>query len=201
MSIARLLSRFGSLLGSDGKVPLAGLSSDVSTAISNATPSGAVAFFAMNTAPTGWIKANGAAISRTTYASLFAAIGTTFGAGNGSTTFVLPDLRGEFPRGWDDARGIDSGRAFGSSQTDALQAHSGEFHLVGGSLDGANFGWYGDLVNGVFTYGASANAVIGSHSGNAAYTTRNVRFDVANVARTAAETRSRNIALLACIKF
>lgn len=79
-------------------------------------PSGAVMHFAMSSAPTGWLKANGAAVSRTTYASLFSAIGTTFGSGDGSTTFNVPDLRGEFTRGWDDGRGVDSGRAFGSAQ-------------------------------------------------------------------------------------
>lgn len=88
-------------------------------------PSGAVMTFAMNTAPTGWLKANGAAVSRTTYAALFSAIGTTFGVGNGSTTFNLPDLRGEFMRGWDDGRGVDSGRAFGSAQLDQMQKITG----------------------------------------------------------------------------
>lgn len=78
---------------------------------------GSVSTFAMSTPPAGWLKANGAAVSRSTYAALFAAIGTTFGAGDGSTTFNLPDLRGEFVRGWDDGRGLDSGRAFGSSQS------------------------------------------------------------------------------------
>lgn len=79
-------------------------------------PAGAVQYFAMNTAPSGWLKANGQAVSRTTYATLFSAIGTTFGSGDGSATFNVPDLRGEFLRGWDDSRGIDSGRAFGSWQ-------------------------------------------------------------------------------------
>lgn len=87
------------------------------------TQAGEVAFFARNTAPTGYLKANGAAVSRTAYATLFAAIGTTFGAGDGSTTFNLPDLRGEFIRGWDDGRGVDSGRAFGSYQTDEIKSH------------------------------------------------------------------------------
>jgi microcystin-dependent protein len=52
-----------------------------------------------DTAPTGWFLCDGSAISRTTYASLFAKIGTTFGIGNGSTTFNIPDLRGIFIRG------------------------------------------------------------------------------------------------------
>jgi phage-related tail fiber protein len=84
---------------------------------------GMVGGFARNTAPPGWLKANGAAVSRTTYAALFAAIGTTFGAGDGATTFNVPDLRGEFVRGWDDGRGIDSGRAFGSTQKGSLTSY------------------------------------------------------------------------------
>ena len=82
-----------------------------------AAPTGSVYTFAGSTVPTGWLKCNGALLSRTTYAALFAVIGTTYGAGDGSTTFALPDLRGEFVRGFDDARGIDSGRTLGSSQS------------------------------------------------------------------------------------
>ena len=76
------------------------------------------------TAPSGYLKCNGAAVSRTTYADLFAIIGTTHGSGDGSTTFNVPDLRGEFVRGWDDSRGVDSGRSFGSSQSDANKQHN-----------------------------------------------------------------------------
>lgn len=87
-------------------------------------PPGAIIHFARNTAPTGYLKANGAAVSRTTYAALFAAIGTTWGAGDGVSTFNIPDLRGVFVRGWDDARGIDSGRAFASYQDQDNAPHS-----------------------------------------------------------------------------
>ena len=86
------------------------------SAVAVGIPSGAVMTFAMNTAPTGWLAANGATVSRTTYASLFSAIGTTFGVGDGSTTFKLPDLRGYFARGMDNGRGVDTGRVFGSNQ-------------------------------------------------------------------------------------
>jgi phage-related tail fiber protein len=128
----------------------------------------------MNTAPSGYLKANGAAVSRTAYAALFAAIGTTFGVGDGSTTFALPDLRGEFIRGWDDSRGVDSGRVFGSAQLDALQQH--------------------DHANSLFAVGGSAVGADG-----ASYTLRTA--GPVTGARTATETRSRNVALLACIKF
>ncbi|QPB08629.1 tail protein [Burkholderia phage Mica] len=79
-------------------------------------PAGMVMYFAGSAAPAGWLKANGAAISRTAYGALFARIGTTYGAGDGANTFNLPDLRGEFLRGFDDGRGIDPSRAFGSMQ-------------------------------------------------------------------------------------
>lgn len=66
--------------------------------------------------PAGYLELAGQAISRTTYSALFALFGTTYGAGDGSTTFNLPDLRGEFVRGWDHGRGVDSGRTLGSFQ-------------------------------------------------------------------------------------
>ena len=56
--------------------------------------------YASSNIPTNWLECNGAAISRTTYSALFAAIGTTWGSGDGSTTFNLPETRGLFPRGW-----------------------------------------------------------------------------------------------------
>ena len=62
-------------------------------------PPGMIAPYAGKTAPEGWLLCDGSAVSRTTYAALYAAIGTTYGAGNGSTTFTLPDLRGRVPAG------------------------------------------------------------------------------------------------------
>jgi len=86
-------------------------------------PTGAAIPFFGGTVHTGFLKANGAAISRTAYAVLFAEIGTVYGVGDGTTTFNLPDSRGEFLRGFDDASGVDAGRALGSWQADAMQGH------------------------------------------------------------------------------
>ncbi|MGR3484072.1 MAG: phage tail protein, partial [Paracoccaceae bacterium] len=77
---------------------------------------GQVAHFAQAAPPDGWLVCDGAAVSRAAYAALYAAIGTTYGAGDGSTTFDLPDLRGEFLRGLDGGRGVDPGRTLGSAQ-------------------------------------------------------------------------------------
>lgn len=94
------------------------------TALPQAVPTGSVHMMATTTAPSGYLKCNGSAISRTTYAALFAIIGTAHGNGDGSSTFNVPDLRGEFVRGWDDGRGIDSGRNFGTSQSDNNKQHN-----------------------------------------------------------------------------
>lgn len=76
---------------------------------------GDVKYVAANSIPSGWFKANGASVNRTTYSALFAVIGTTYGFVD-AATFNLPDLRGEFLRAFDDARGTDPARVFGSAQ-------------------------------------------------------------------------------------
>lgn len=156
--------------------------------VPSSVPAGAVIYVAQNSAPSGYVKANGAAVSRTTYASLFAAIGTTFGVGDGSTTFNIPDLRGEFARGWDDGRGVDAGRVFGSTQTDALQ------NITGSALVRTP----GSPVSGALTLTGSSSV---NYGGSAAASQSTLGFDASLVARTATETRSRNVALLACIKY
>lgn len=177
--------------------------------LGNAINAGTVAYLGMSTAPTGWLKANGAAISRTTYAALFTAIGTTYGAGDGSTTFNIPDLRGEFPRGWDDGRGVDSGRAFGSAQTDQLQRITGQFT---GSLLTTNSGTA--VANKAGAFNVSPTWAISEQTGLNLYQTgqgsgvsQRYGFDSgaspdARVSSTTSgETRARNVALLACIKY
>lgn len=93
--------------------------------IANSVPSGGVLAFARSSAPAGWLVADGSAVSRSTYVDLFNAIGTTFGSGNGSTTFNLPNIQGAVVRGWNGSgSGVDTGRAFGSMQQPQNQAHT-----------------------------------------------------------------------------
>lgn len=160
--------------------------------VATGTPPGAVLYFARQTAPTGWLLANGAAVSRTTYARLFEAVGTLYGTGDGSTTFNLPDLRGEFIRGWDNGRGVDSGRTFGTSQLDAFQGHFHNLKTDNGiqiALDGGG---------GTGTLNLRADGAPASPLGQAQEVLTN---GVDGTPRTAPETRPRNVALLACIKF
>ncbi|THG81515.1 phage tail protein [Pseudomonas sp. A-1] len=184
---------------------------------------GQVATFAMSAAPSGWLKANGAAVSRITYAALFASIGTLYGTGNGSTTFNLPDLRGQFPRYWDDGRGIDTGRALGSDQDGAIQSHGhtgstgangGHTHTGSTSTDGAHSHdvpvhsgiWPSD---GPTPWGSSAEPNTSKASGTSGSHGHILNINpvpdhthpVTINATGGAETRPRNTALLACIKY
>ena len=138
-------------------------------------PAGAVMPFAMNSAPAGWLAADGTAVSRSTYATLFAAISTTHGVGDGSTTFNLPDLRGIFVRGSGDQTisGTTYSGTFASKQQDDLKSHT---HTVFGA-QGGPFTSTGIYLSGV----SGTNVTSGSTGGT--------------------ETRPANIALLYCIKF
>lgn len=142
-----------------------------------ATPAGAVMAFAMNSAPNGWLACNGSNVSRTTYAALFSAIGTTYGSGDGSTTFALPDLRGYFLRGSGTNSDGTAAGTFGEKQADGIKEHSHRFGY--------------NLVTGV----ASGNGPLTQLGGATAY-------DLAMVPGTSStDTRPKNIAMLYCIKF
>jgi microcystin-dependent protein len=149
-------------------------------------PAGAIMPFAMSTAPAGWLQCDGSAVSRTTYADLFTAIGTTFGDGDESTTFNLPDLRGEFIRGWADDRSVDTGRTFGSSQLDAFQGH---FHTVSGQEEFQR------------QLGTGGRAFRGTADRTLPLVTEPMTDGTNGTPRTAAETRPRNVALMYCIKY
>jgi len=101
-------------------------------------PVGSIFCRAFSVVPAGYLECNGAAVSRTTYSALFALIGEYYGAGNGSTTFNLPDLRGEFIRGFDNGRGVDSGRSIGTLQTADNNSHSHGYTNTGITVSGAN---------------------------------------------------------------
>jgi microcystin-dependent protein len=192
----------------------------------NPEMTGQVAYFAMTTPPNGWLKANGAELSRTIYAALFAVIGTTFGSGDGSTTFNLPDLRGQFLRAWDDGKGIDPERGFGSAQSDDNKAHSHEassntagshshsgtaassgahthtmtFEDPDGSYDGDN------ALNPQYTpYGTKTTMTTsssGSHTHSISINTNGSHSHSITINQSGGnESRPKNIALLACIRY
>ncbi|MHB0819839.1 phage tail-collar fiber domain-containing protein [Stutzerimonas stutzeri] len=163
-------------------------------------PAGMVAYFCKLAAPPGWLKANGAEVSRTAYADLFAAIGATYGAGNGFDTFNLPDLRGEFIRGLDDGRGVDAGRGLGTAQADQNKEHD---HASTTTSAG------GHAHSGSYQ-ATSYSGAPGAATGNG-FTNRTTSFSTStagahvhgvNIEKSGGnEARPRNVALLPCIKY
>ena len=220
---------------------------------------GQCAHFAQATPPPGWLKRNGAAVSRVTYADLFAEIGVIYGAGDGSTTFNLPDARGLVDRGLDEGRGLDAGRGLGTFQDQDNKSHShltndaGHAHNVydpshsHGHNDPAHSHWAGTDLQGNHDHASGWNAnnggAYGLQFGSAAYSGsiaiwggdgarrtdangnhgHNVTVNASglglaiygsgtgigiygsgtgiSIQASGSETRMRNIALLACIKY
>jgi microcystin-dependent protein len=163
-------------------------------------PAGTVAYYAATTPPTGWLKANGAILPRAyPYDKLFAAIGLTWTkTGDGPTNFRLPDLRGQFIRGWNDGISngnpananptttVDAGRVFGDTQADAFKSHThnSSFNVIGhknGFITNANYFNQG-LINTDYGAGSSPYESTSGSTGDI-------------------ETRPTNVSLLACIKY
>lgn len=111
---------------------LVSLNADGTGKASILNPVGVIQMYGAAAAPSGWLLCNGAAVSRTTYAALFAVVGTTFGVGDGSTTFNVPDLQGRFPVGLGthgdvNALGDNEGEATVGNRTPA-HTHTGPSH-------------------------------------------------------------------------
>lgn len=154
--------------------------------------------FASQDIPDGWLECNGAEISRTTYENLFNKIGEIYGSGDGVNTFNIPDLRGEFIRGFDNTRGVDVGRVFASSQTDSLQNITGTLGMSYSAIRGE------EGKTGVFIGSSNANGNnISAPSFPTSQPHGTLNFDASNSsgARTSSETRPRNIAMKYVIKY
>jgi microcystin-dependent protein len=171
----------------------------------NATPPGTVVAFAGPTVPSGWLLCDGSAVSRTTYAGLFGAIGVANGGGDGTTTFNLPDYRGLFLRGVDGAAGRDPesatraspqagvaavtggagnpGNLVGSVEEDALQDH---YHMLNG-IAAQYYPGADDMLGGTYATRVSGGQISQTQS-------------PAN-ANLASETRPRNVYVNYLIKF
>lgn len=168
---------------------------------------GEVFWYAGNTAPFGSLVADGSTVSRSTYAALYAAIGTIHGTGDGSTTFHLPKVSGRVIRGRDGGVALDPDRAsrtagatggsagdsVGSVQDDALQDFSGtiSFAIDRRNLSGAS---------GAFALTGSGSSLLAVGTGAAGATGLSFSASAAG-ARTSTETRMKNIYLLPCIAY
>lgn len=159
---------------------------------------GMIAPFAMSTPPTGWLACDGSAISRSTYADLFTAIGTTWGAGDGSSTFALPDLEGAFLRGTGShntsnmSNGSDfAGPSVGSFDNDMFQGHAHSLYSKGGYGNSDQIVALRNAISGTGVYAIAErqNLVRGA-----------VQYNY-NSPRIGAETRPFNAGVKYCIKF
>lgn len=189
-------------MGSDGRlfVPVA----------ADIIPPGMTAAFDRNTAPAGWLKNNGALLLRTTYAALDAAIycgdannpTAEWGYRTNSTDTVrsttgthirLRDSRGEFTRGWDDGRGVDSGRSLWAAQAQAFQSHN---HSI-------NDPAHTHLLAGGPNAPGSGTAAPAAQSGTPGYISglQSALTGVTVLSAGGTETRPRNQAALICIKY
>lgn len=163
--------------------------SALADAVEQAVPAGTVITTARASAPTGYLKCDGSAVSRATYADLFAAIGTTYGAGDGSTTFLVPDLRGEFVRGLDDGRGVDTGRGLGTAQGGAIESHT---HFTASPTQADNVTLTsGNSIARTDNAGGDTDYILSGASGPSIGLSSSTGDT---------ETRPRNVALLYCIK-
>jgi microcystin-dependent protein len=120
-----------------------GVTSAIQTQLTTNTPVATIVMYGAAAAPTGWLLCDGTAVSRTTYAALFAVIGTEYGTGDGSTTFTLPDLKGRAPVGYGAGSGLtnrnDLGAKFGTETQTLTEANlPSHDHTIGWQSDGTN---------------------------------------------------------------
>ena len=140
---------------------------------------GEVIWFADDTVPENFLECDGSEISQTTYALLYGVIGTWWDNSPAGGNFNIPDLRGEFIRGWDNGKGTDSGRVFASSQASANESHS---HTVTDRYD---------------TTSTNSAASGSGHNLRKAAITNNTR----TTSTSGSEARPRNYALMPCIRY
>lgn len=153
--------------------------------------------------PTGYLLCNGAAISRAQYPELFAAIGTTWGAGDGSSTFNIPDLRGYFLRGVG-----GNSAALAAEQSDAIRNITGYFIDYIFQPEAAIGGQYAPNGGGVFKRGNDINKYGSSTTINSSArqeptpaVSDGMIFDASTVVSTAVENRPINKAVNYCIRY
>lgn len=173
--------------GNSGKVlQTDGTSTSWQSAASSTVPSGAIFPYAGTTAPSGYLSCDGSAVSRTTYSALFTAISTTYGAGDGSTTFNLPNAQGIFLRGAGSQTigGISYSGTQGTTQGDQIQGHehSGAVDSASGATGSVRFVGTAASAGGSKTLGIVSDA--SSHG----------------TPRVGSETRPANISVLYIIK-
>lgn len=161
-------------------------------AISDRGPTGTVIIWPTASVPTGYLECNGAAVSRTTYAALFSVLSTTYGVGDGSTTFNLPDLRGEFIRGFDNTAGNDPDAA---SRTDRGDGTTGDNVGTKQATDTQDHSHY---IPGVGSGGGVVSVNTSDTSWDSGSDIGRRTHDT--LIENSGESRPRNVCMMFCIK-
>lgn len=145
---------------------------------SDGVPIGSIIMYPVSAIPAGWFECRGQEISKTAYADLWNLLGTRYGTASNTNNFKLPDLRGEFVRGWDNSRLVDVGRVLGSTQT--------------GSLSLPPF-----FVTSVRPDDATTTSPLSVY----APAQSNPNYPFVAQSFSGSETRPRNVAMVFCIKY
>ena len=177
----------------NGELYIEGTTADLNVARGDYFQAGQYGFFAMKNPKGRWLFCDGREISRADYPELFEAIGTTYGEGDGTTTFNIPDRRGYFGRCLDAGAEVDyqSDREIGSKQGDAIRNITGK--MYDNHLSSMNA-----------TEGALVSTVMGTayqYIGQGTYFGLNTDFDASRVVPTAPENVVKNIAEYVCIRY
>lgn len=168
--------------------------------LGDGAPIGAVMHFAASAAPIGWVEAAGQSLNKNTYIDLFNVIGYAFGSEFNGTYFKLPDLRGETIRGWDHGRGIDPDRTFGSFQKGSVAGDTSRVVLSGVPLLSAKnvLGFDSDVGN---DYPGLELPPLSSANYNMVIVNEDEPTIAPALSAVIGISRSRNLALLPCIKY
>lgn len=182
----------GNLTNLVGEIDAA-MSAKIANAVS-AELTGVVKMYGSSSVPTGYLECNGAAVSRTTFSSLFAVIGTAYGNGDGATTFNVPDMRGMFPRGWDHGAGVDPARSLGSTQADGFASHTHTPTVTDPSHDHV----INVATSSFICSGSGANFALTSFGTRAQANTTGISVAIAATGGT--ETRPKNVTFMFIVK-
>lgn len=188
------VKRYADDLYADLIAKIAALQNQLTNALAGIklVPAGTISHFAGSTAPDGYLVCDGRSIITTSYPDLFSAIGYTYGGGG--TSFNVPNLLGEFIRGWDAGRGVDAGRNLGSFQNQDFASHAHNVDTLFGQIDDRGGAATDRNGNSFQPYNQWSDD-------NDADTGAPVFFATRTYGAGGSETRPRNIALLPIIKF
>jgi phage-related tail fiber protein len=176
----------GNAVNSGGDNAFWKFAGDLVSLVSSQVLAGSIMAYSAQTVPAGYLECDGSTLDTTQYADLFNTIAYTYG-GSGAS-FNIPDLRGEFIRGWDNSRGIDSGRTFGSSQQANVVVPRDDWGAAGPAFDPNSSGQLGRLM-------------VASGQPEISESLESIRVAATDKTITTNDTRPRNIALKYIIRF